>query len=162
MHYGNPLDEQSPYSMSQVSMGDAMGHNISWDNEEKTVVLQAYTDGASKDDLYQLAQESAQMLQIVAHTVHLIIDERKIDLVLNPSDMRYLDKLTPKNQGAVVLVVQPAKIKYKMAVQQLGAQIGPNAFGEPYFVDTVEAARQLLQESFGVRYQSNAPEESSE
>lgn len=139
-----------------------MGHNISWDNEEKTVVLQEYTDGASKDDLYQLAQKSAQMLQTVAHRVHLIIDERKIDLALNPVDMRYLDKLTPKNQGAVVLVVQPSKVKYKMAVHHLGAQIGPNAFAEPYFAETIEAARQLLQESFGVRYKSNTPEESSD
>jgi hypothetical protein len=148
--------------MSRVSIEDAMGHNISWDNEEKTVVLQEYTDGAAKDDLYQLAQKSAQMLQTVAHTVHLIIDERRIDLVLNPSDMRYLDKLTPKNQGTLVLVVQPAKIKYKMAAHHLGAQIGPNAFGEPYFADTIEAARQLLQESFGVRYESTTPEESSD
>jgi hypothetical protein len=150
--------------MARVRIEDVMGHSINWDNEEKTVVLQVYADGASKDDLYQLAQKSAALLQTVAHQVHLIIDERKIDLAVNPVDMRYLDKLTPKNQGAVVLVVQPAKVKYKMAVHHLGAQIGPNAFGEPYFAETVEEARQLLQESFGVRYESNTntPEENSE
>jgi hypothetical protein len=148
--------------MSRVSIGDAMRHNINWDNEEKTVVLQIYTDGAAKDDLYELAQKSAQMLQTVVHQVHLIIDERKIDLALTLVDMRYLDKLMPENQGAVVLVIHPAKIKYKMAVQQLRAQIGPNAFAQPYFADSIEAARQFLQGSFGVHYESKTPEQSSD
>jgi hypothetical protein len=129
-----------------------MGHNIRWDNEEKTVVLQAYTDGATKDDLYYLAQKSAQMLSTVEHRVHLIIDERKIDLVLNSVDMSYLGRLTPKNQGAVVMIVSPAKLKYKTLVQQIGKRIGPKAFDQPYFAQSIEEARQFLRDVFGVRY----------
>jgi hypothetical protein len=132
-----------------------MGHNISWDNEEKTVVFQQYTDGAVKEDLYQLAQKSAQMLQTVEHVVHLIIDERKIDLILNSADMSYLEKLTPKNQGAVVMIVPPSKLKYKTVVQKLGKHLGPNAFAQPYFAESVEEARKFLRDSFGVGYDSN-------
>jgi hypothetical protein len=129
-----------------------MGHLIQWDNDEKTVVLQAYTDGATKDDLYHLARKSAAMLSTVDQIIHLIIDERKVSLVLNSADMKYLDKQTPKNQGAVVMVVLPTKLPYKTAVQGLGKIIGPNAFAQPYFAESVEEARKFLQESFSVHY----------
>jgi hypothetical protein len=129
-----------------------MGHHIDWDNKDKTVVIQSYTTDSSKDDLYYLARKSADMLQTVDHTVHLIIDERNINLVLSSTDMKYLEKLTPKNQGAVVMVVQPTKLLYKTAVQGLGKIIGPNAFAQPYFVESVEAAREFLQNSFDVNY----------
>jgi hypothetical protein len=133
-----------------------MGHIIRWDNEDKTVVLQAYTVGATKDDLYYLAQESARMLKTVDHTVHLIIDERNIDLVLNSADMTYLEKLTPKNQGAVVMIVPPSKLMYKTVVQKLGKRLGPNAFAQPFFAESVEQARSFLQDAFEVRYPSDA------
>jgi hypothetical protein len=131
-----------------------MSHSIQWDNADKTVVLQEYTDNATKDDLYHLARKSADMLKTVDHTVHLIIDECKVSLVLNSADMKYLDKQTPKNQGAVVMIVLPNKLPYKTAVQGLGKLIGPNAFAQPYFAESVEEARLFLQESFGVRYPS--------
>ncbi|MEO8610117.1 MAG: hypothetical protein ABI690_19640 [Chloroflexota bacterium] len=129
-----------------------MGHNITWDNQAKTVVLQEYTDGASKDDLYHLAQKSAELLQTVKHTVHLIIDERKINLILSSTDMKYLAKTTPPNQGAVVMVIPPSKLAYKTAVQGLGKLIGAKAFAQPYFVGSLDEARRFLQESFDVVY----------
>lgn len=132
-----------------------MGHHIDWDNKDKTVVIQSYTPDSSKDDLYYLARKSADMLQTVDHTVHLIIDERNINLVLSSTDMKYLEKLTPKNQGAVVMVVQPTKLLYKTAVQGLGKIIGPSAFAQPYFVESVEAAREFLQHSFDVNYRAD-------
>jgi hypothetical protein len=131
-----------------------MGYRIGWDNKDRTVVLQQYTEDATKDDLYYLAQKSADLLKMVNHTVHLIIDERNVNLILSSTDMKYLSKLTPINQGAVVMVVQPSKLAYKTAVQGLGKLIGPKAFAQPYFVDSIESARQFLQDSFDVRYRS--------
>ena len=138
-----------------------MGHTISWDNPDKTVVLQVYTDMAVIDDLYELARKSANLLNTVSHTVHIILDERKSDLLLSPKDMIYLQKLTPKNQGDLMVIVKPDKHKYKIALQNLGRKIGPDAFGEPYFADSVEAARQFLQDNFGVRYPARTPEDKS-
>ena len=129
-----------------------MSHNISWDNEDQTVVLQQYTDDASKDDLYYLAEKSARMLATVEHRVHLIIDERKVNLLLNSADVHYLEKQTPTNQGAVVVVAQRLKQKYKTAAQEMNRKFAPNAFGEPYFAETLEEARLFLQENFEVRY----------
>ena len=138
-----------------------MGYSISWDNADKTALLQQYTGDGSKDDLYKLAQESAQMLSTVEHTVHLIIDERNFRYFLTPSDMAYLENHVPDNQGAVVVVVPENKLGYKASIQRIGHGIAPKAFAEPYFAATVEEARQFLQESFGVRYAAETSQETS-
>jgi hypothetical protein len=135
-----------------------MSHNISWDNDDQTVVLQEYTEGASKDDLYYLAEKSEQMLNTVDHTVHLIIDERRITLIITSTDMSYLEKHTPPNQGVVVVIAQRSKQTYKTAAQVLNQRFAPNAFGEPLFAETVEEARLFLQENFAVRYPPHALE----
>jgi len=129
-----------------------MGHIIRWDNEEKTVVFQQYTEDATKDDLYHLAKKSNEMLATVEHTVHLIIDERNIDLILTTPDMKYLDKMTPDNQGAVIMVVPKPKMNYKRLVNNMGVKFAPNAFAEPYFAETIEQAREFLKEKIGVNY----------
>ncbi len=131
-------------------------HRIQWDNEEQTVVLQQYERGASKNDLYQLAEKSNRMLNSVSHRVHLIIDERNIKLLLTTPDIKYLEKLTPKNQGAVVIVVSKLEHRYKKLVNEMAVTVAPNAFAEPYFVETVEQARQFLQDHFGVTYPESA------
>jgi hypothetical protein len=129
-----------------------MGHSIRWDNDEKTVVFQEYDEHPTKDDLYQLAQKSAEMLASVDHTVHLIIDERNVSHIINTNDMEFLEQLTPKNQGAVMVIVQARKIGYKTMIQRLAKSLSPNAFAQGYFVETPEQARKVLQESFGVHY----------
>lgn len=131
-----------------------MGHIIQWDNADKTVVLQQYLQHATKDDLYHLAQKSSSMLKTVNHPVHLIVDERNIKLTLTSSDMQFLQHHTPKNQGAVVVVVPSITAIYKNKVQGIGKLIAPNAFAETYFAETVEEAREFLAESFDVRYET--------
>ena len=129
-----------------------MSYLIKWDNTEKTVILQQYTDNPVKDDLYRLAEESAKMLQNVSHTVHLIIDERSAKVTLNPTDMKYLEDNVPANQGAVVMVVEEGGLTYKRVMQDVARTVAPKAFDQPYFAKTVEDARQLLQDQFGVTY----------
>ena len=129
-----------------------MAYNIEWDNAAKTVVLQQYQPGATKSDLYELAKASAAMLKTVNHTVHLIIDETNIHLTLNNTDLRYLEMNVPSNQGVVVLIVPKDTEKYKQIVQIISHPVAPHAFVRTYFVASVEAARQLLQENFQVEY----------
>jgi len=133
-----------------------MGHIIRWDNPEKTVIFQQYTDNATKDDLYFMAKESSEMLATVEHTVHLIIDERNIDLILTTPDMKYLEKLTPENQGSVVMIVSHLKVNYKRLINNLAVSVAPHAFSEPYFAKNIEQARQFLQNNFDVRYPVNS------
>lgn len=129
-----------------------MGHFIKWDNAEKTVVLQQYTDNPVKDDLYHLAEESAKMLGSVFHTVHLIIDESNAKLNLNSADMKFLEKNVPPNQGAVIMIVNKSDATYKKLLQGIGKTVAPTAFGQPYFAMSIDAARELLQKEFGVQY----------
>ena len=133
-----------------------MGHNIRWDNDDQTVVLQEYTDGATKDDLYALVRESAALIQTVTHPVHLIIDERKVSLLITTADLAYIEERMPKNQGVVVIIVAPSKQKYKAAMVELGRRLQLKTFSQTYFAESLEQARQLLQENFGVRYTSES------
>jgi hypothetical protein len=133
-----------------------MGYLIEWDNEEKTVVFQQYTGNPVKDDLYHLAEESALMLNNVPHTVHLIIDERTIKLTLSSTDIKYLEKHVPANQGVVVLIISKSGAVYKKLVQDIGKTLAPNAFKQTFFVTTVEEARQLLRDQFEVHYPQSA------
>lgn len=129
-----------------------MAHEISWDNEDKTVILQQYTIPATKDDLYRLAAKSAEMIKSVEHTIHLIIDERAIKLMLTSADLNYLEKNVPPNQGAVVTIVNKTDVAYKSVVQAIGHKLAPNAFDQPFFADSIEEARAFLIENFSVRY----------
>ena len=129
-----------------------MAYSINWDNEEKTVVLQQYTSNVSKDDWYQLAQQSAAMLATVSHTVHIIIDERNADLTATSTDMQYLEKLVPPNEGVCIIVVPQEKFLYKAMTKRLREQFFPNKQHEAHFVETIEDARKLLQEQFEVVY----------
>ena len=132
-----------------------MAHQISWDNPDKTVVLQVYTEAPTKEDFYQLAEKSAAMLSTVSHTVHLIVDERKIKLVLNVADMNFLQKQLPQNQGGLVILVDPTAVRYKTAVHNLTQQLVAGTFSQLYFANSVEEARHILQKNFGVRYPSS-------
>ena len=129
-----------------------MGHDIQWDNQEKTVVLQQYTDTPVKDDLYYLAEKSAALLKSVLHTVHLIIDERAIKLTLTSADIKFLEKNVPPNQGVVVMLVNKNDLNYKKFVQNFGQKLAPNAFFQTYFTTSLEEARKFLQDHFDVHY----------
>lgn len=129
-----------------------MGFSIGWDNEEKTVVLQQYIDNVTKDDWYNMAQQSAEMLATAPHTVHIIIDERSADLTATSTDMRFLEKLVPPNEGVCVIVVPREKFLYKEMTKRLREKFIPDKQHDAYFVETIEDARQLLQEQFEVVY----------
>ena len=129
-----------------------MSYSIQWDNADKTVVFQQYTDKAVKEDLYSLSKESAEMLKSVSHTVHLIIDESLIKLTLNTADINYLEKVVPANQGVVVVVYSKLSLTYKKMIHDTNTKLAPKAFNKGLFAPSVEEARQLLQEQFGVHY----------
>jgi hypothetical protein len=129
-----------------------MSYVIQWDNADKTVVFQQYTDSAIKEDLYSLSKESAELLKSVSHTVHLIIDERAVKVTLSYTDIKYLESNVPENQGAVIMIVNKSGLAYKKLIQDVGRSLAPKAFDQPYFAETLEEARQILQDQFAVHY----------
>lgn len=130
-----------------------MAYQIDWYNRQKNVVLQRYFDDVTKDDLYKMARESANMLKSVPHTVHLIIDEHSANNMLTTTDMQFLERMVPPNQGAVVVLVPEHKLKYKTIVQSMGNKIAPHAFTqETVFVSTMEKAQAYLQQHYAITF----------
>jgi hypothetical protein len=132
-----------------------MGYAINWDNDDKTVLLQMYADPVSKDDLYHLIKQSAEMMAPCTHTIHVIIDERNVNFVLNSADLGYIQKMLPPNQGTVVLVVLPGNMTYKRVfLNRTHHQVDRT---ETQFAETIAEARMLLQELYDdVRYDADA------
>ncbi|MCA9889891.1 MAG: hypothetical protein KC546_16035 [Anaerolineae bacterium] len=124
-------------------------HHIEWDNLDKTVVLQTYEKGAGKADIYQMADKSAEMLNEVDHTVHLIIIEPVSRSVVSPTELKYLDKKVPPNQGMVMLV---GGDKFSEIVKTIGDNLNNKAVANLRFVQTPEEARQYLVDELGVAY----------
>ncbi|MCA9883894.1 MAG: hypothetical protein KC708_13020 [Anaerolineae bacterium] len=124
-------------------------HHIEWDNLDKTVVLQTYEKGAGKADIYQMADKSAEMLNEVDHTVHLIIIEPVSRSVVSPTELKYLDKKVPPNQGMVMLV---GGDKFSEIVKTIGDNLKNKAVANLRFVQTPEEARQYLVDELGVAY----------
>lgn len=129
-----------------------MGHSIQWDNAEKTVILQEFMDKPNKDDLYDVAKQSALMLSSVSHTVHILIDDHGNRLNLNAVDIKHLESLVPPNQGMVVMIVTGSDLAYKKFLEQAGKKLGPKAFKETAYAATIEEARHFLQDQFALHY----------
>ena len=129
-----------------------MAHNIAWDNQGKTVVLQQHLPPPNKEDLLQLAEKSAELLKSVAHTVHLIIDERSVRLMLSTTDLQNLERFVPPNQGTVVVVVAKKDVPYKMLTQNHGKVTAPKSVNRTYFAASIEEAREILQRQVSVQY----------
>lgn len=129
-----------------------MAHRVEWDNIQKTVVLQQYYAGATKDDLYHLARKTNEMLATVSHTVHIIIDERNIHLMLTTEDATFLEEHVAPNQGTVIIIPPVGGRIYKEMIQYPNQRIAPNAFSEAYFVSDLDEARDILQYEFDIVY----------
>lgn len=126
-------------------------HQIRWDNQCKTVVLQTYERDATPQDMYEMAAESAQMLNSVSNTVHLIIDQTAVvQMFTIGSDlMRYLNSHVPANQGVVLVV---GAQMYAKTIARVGDKIAPNAFNQTHFFESADDARAYLAKEFEVRY----------
>lgn len=129
-----------------------MGYHITWDNQDKTVVVQQHIPPSNSDDLLHLAEKSAEMLMSVGHTVHLIIDERAVRLMHTATDLQHLENIVPSNQGTVVIVIPKKDVAYKMLTQRLGKIVAPKSVNKFYFASSIEEARELLQNQGLVQY----------
>ena len=129
-----------------------MANRVIWCNADKTVVLQQYYGDYTKDDLYTVVKKSAEMLNSVSHTVHLIIDEREVDTFMTATEMRFLEKMVPPNQGAVVVIVSKTRIYYKEVIGNMGTKIAPTAFTQSVMAFSYEEACQYLEREYHVQF----------
>ena len=51
------------------------------------------------------------------------------------------------------MILPKLELRYKKLVNDMAVTVAPHAFGEPYFVETIEQAREFLQTHFNVTYE---------
>lgn len=122
-----------------------MPGRIEWDNEEKTILLTIYEGNMVLEEYYRVTDETFVALSQVPHTVHTIMLRQNVRTV--PATMskvlQYANKKTPPNLGINVIV--GANTSTKMIVR-IGKVVAPKLTKEVYFANSLEEARQIIQQ----------------
>lgn len=116
---------------------------VVWDNEAKTVIRQIYSGNVSLQDYMTAADDVERLAKMVPHTVHSIMDRGQIQstpsMVLRA--LRYANNHVPPNLGLRVIINGDV---FTRVVVDIGRQIAPRLIRDIYFVDTLDAARDVI------------------
>lgn len=116
-----------------------MGFITTWENDEKTILRQIYTDRWTVDDFLACTDRTYRLLKSVPHTVHIIIDLSQA--VRTPSNilsvMRYAEQHVNDNLGLITVV---GADDFAKAVFMPAKRIAPNATRNMIFVETLPEA----------------------
>jgi len=121
-----------------------MSVKVSWYNDEKTIVVQAFGKDVVADDWREAARLSNGLLTSVDHTVDIIITYTELTK-LPPnlfSASKYVESLIPNNQGLVVVVATQAIIG---AFNELMRRLMPKVVNDTVMVNTFEDALRYIE-----------------
>lgn len=120
-----------------------MPYQVTWDDEEKTIVVQTYSGKVLVEEYYNAVDKSAQLLSSVNHTVDLIMDltDMKSDLKGFLTAVSYANKKVPSNQRLVTVV---GANRFAQTMAKIAGTIAPKATENVYFVDTLEEAHRVI------------------
>ena len=122
-----------------------MPYQVTWDDEEKTIVVQTYSGKVIIEEYYRAIDESAELLSSVQHPVDLIMDasEAKTDMKGFLTAVSYANKKVPANQRFVIVV---GANRFVQTMGKVAGTIAPKATENVYFVDTLEDAHTVITE----------------
>ena len=127
-----------------------MPANIAWFNPEKTIIHHIYTGDIALDDYLFMADNSAEMIRSVDHTVHIIFDRSKANKT-PPQNLsralRYANQHSPENQGVKVIV--GASLITRIMVDA-AKTIAPRLAKDVYFAENLETAERIIMEKAGI------------
>ena len=122
-----------------------MSIELSWEDEDRTILRHTYIGAWTVAEFYKAVDESRALLLDVGHPVDLIIDMRE-----GPNPPRgitpayqYADRKVPANQRLIVMV-DPSE--YMRTFNKIVEGIAPRASQNRHVVKTVEDAHKLIQE----------------
>ncbi len=120
-----------------------MGIEVSWYNDDHTILLETLTGKWLLEDYYRMVDEAAALLSATPHTVHIIVDASASGLppAQMVSGMRYALKKMPANQG-VVAFIEPGT--FAKTLIELAKRFSPLTTGDLFIVTTHEEALALI------------------
>lgn len=127
-----------------------MQHRVEWANLENTVIIQIFNGKWSSHDQEIITQQTFNLAVSVPHTVHIIIDARKVEgfpKVVISDIVPLIEKMTPPNQG---LVISVGTNQFMRSLANLSRLIAPRATQNLHFVRTMEQAWALLHKETGI------------
>jgi hypothetical protein len=128
-----------------------MQYRVEWGNAEQTVIIQSLDGSWSDVDIVAMAQESRALAETVTHTVHIIIDIRKVDSfprTLISKSAPLIEGQVPANQGILICV---GANEFIQALVNIARMIAPRATANMHFVRTMQKAWAILQKEAGIQ-----------
>ncbi len=120
-----------------------MGIKITWDNPEKTILVETFEDFWTLDDWHVMVDEAAALLAQIEYTVHVILDGTQ-SKTLPPqmlSGVRYAVKKMPKNQGILVFV---NATMFAKTIINIAKKLTPLLVNTIEYADNLEQARNII------------------
>jgi len=119
---------------------------VIWDNDDKTIIRQIYRGITTTDDYFLATDCIYNMACLVPEkTVHVILDRREVRAT--PASLftvlRYANDHLPPNLG-VSVIVKPSM--FTRLLVDMGKRFAPKLTRVVYFTDTLEEARQIIQQ----------------
>jgi hypothetical protein len=123
-----------------------MPYHIDWENAEKTIIRQTYTNPLTLGDCYGVIQDNAVMMKSVAHSVDLIIVMDFGFLMVSRffHAAKYAQDAMPDNQR--LLIVVNASERAKMLVN-LVKKLAPGATRNLFFANDLNEAYNIIRVS---------------
>jgi hypothetical protein len=136
-----------------------MSVNMTWDNDEQTIIRYIIGDPWTWDELYEAIQQAHLLIDAADHSVHSIIDMSGAHILprnplMHGKKMSRGDRLS--NAGKIVFVGANVFLRSLMDVFR---RVHPTRLENIAFVATLDEARALLAE---VARQPSAPAESDQ
>lgn len=117
---------------------------VAWANDEKTILLNDYNGNWSASDFRQAIDDNARLMGSVLHDVDVIVDQRNNRALPSArlAILPYLETKTPDNQRRVIVVGASRLMKTMI---ELASRFAPRATRHLHYVQTLEAAYQLIE-----------------
>jgi hypothetical protein len=117
--------------------------SLEWFNADKTILLETFTGHWTLQDFCSLADQAADTLATVEHTVHLIVDLSNSAALAAPltSGMRYALRKLPPNQGIIVFVGVDTFVQVAIGIM---SKLSPRMVDILYIARTLQQAEAII------------------
>ena len=120
-----------------------MAYEIMWDDEDKTILRQIFSERVTMKDYYEANDEAIKLINQQAHNVDLILDLRTatIDMTGFLGAIRSVDKKIPTNLRLRVVVKANQFIR---TMAGIAGKFTKRATEDLHFVDNIDEAYLLI------------------
>ena len=118
--------------------------NITWGNQEKTLIIEKFIEPWTANELMYMIERGVNMVSSVQHKVDIVVDFQYASFhvpVQFLSAVKRIRQIGKMNRGKVIIVKAPSFIQSLIRFAQ---EFAPEAYSDFQFATTMAEAYQIL------------------